>query len=75
MTVRKTIEKEICDKFNSFDILQAFANKPSQKFSLKVGVRDLLEKGSYLNANTKRMLNDLLVVLERDENDYLDKNE
>jgi hypothetical protein len=74
-TVRRTIEKEICEKFNVFDILQSFANKPSQKFSLKVGVRDLLEKGSYLNVNTKRMLNELLILLERDENDYLDKNE
>ncbi len=75
ITVRKTIEKEICERFNIYDIFQSFANKPSQKYSLKVSVRDLLEKGGYMNNNTKRMLNDLLVLLERDENEYLDKNE
>lgn len=75
MSVRKTIEKEICERFNIYDILHTFSNKSTQKFSLKVSVRDLLEKGSYLNQNTKRMLNDLLVILERNENEYLDKNQ
>ena len=71
ISVRKTVEKEISEKIDINDILICFSNKPSQKFSLKITVRDLLEKGTYLNGSTRKILNDLLIALERDENEYI----
>jgi hypothetical protein len=72
--VRKAVEKELVTKFSISDIINAFADKVSQKFSLKITVRDLIEKELVLNPNTKSYLNDLLIALERDEQDYIERN-
>jgi hypothetical protein len=72
--VRKAVEKELVTKMSIADILNAFADKVSQKFSLKITVRDLLEKDLLLSPATRSYLNDVLVAFERDEQDYIERN-
>jgi hypothetical protein len=72
--VRKAVEKEITQKINIADIMNTFVDKVSQKFSLKITIRDLVEKDIVLHPNTKTYLSDLLIALERDEQDYIERN-
>ena len=64
--VKKTIEKEIIDKFPLEAIVGSFIDKPQQKASLKIAIRDILDKNLNLTPVTQRYFKDLFLVLEMD---------
>lgn len=66
--VRKIVEKEIVGKFAVEDVLSEFSEKSSQKLSLKIAIRDALEKSQNLQANTRAYFNELVLNLEHDIN-------
>ncbi len=55
-------------KFNVEDVLNAFSEKSSQKLSLKIAIRDALEKSQNLQSNTRAYFNELVLNLEHDIN-------
>lgn len=64
--VRKTVEKEIFEKFTIESILQSFGKeKSSGKNSLKIALRDVLEKDMPINISTKKLFQNLLVSLDK----------
>jgi hypothetical protein len=68
------VEREIITKFNKEDILNYFLNKGSMALSLKIAIRDILEKDIPLNKNTKLFFAEILSVLEREENSNSNNN-
>jgi hypothetical protein len=64
--VRKTVEKEIMEKFNLNSILDTFSDKISQKKSLKIAIRDILEKNIPINNDTKTFFSEILLSLEKE---------
>lgn len=64
--VRKIVEKEITSKFAVYEILELFEYKNSQKLSLKIAIRDILEKCDSLQAVTRNYFNDIIMNLDKD---------
>ena len=64
--VKKTIEKEIIEKFSIEDIVNSFIDKAQQKSSLKIAIRDILDKNLNLNTLTHRYFKDLYMSLEKE---------
>jgi hypothetical protein len=65
--VRKTVEKEITEKFSVESILASFSiEKSSHRMSLKIAVRDIIEKEMPINLATKKFFQNLLAALEKD---------
>lgn len=64
--VRGTVEKEILENFSFEDIFRYFESKDSHKQSLKIAIRDILEKNIPLSGRMIRYLEDLLIELEKD---------
>jgi len=62
--VRKIVEKEITNKFAVYDILELFSEKNSQKLSLKIAIRDILEKCDTLQHATRNFFNDIIINLD-----------
>jgi hypothetical protein len=64
--VRKTVEKEIYEKFTIEGILESFGKeKSSHRMSLKIAIRDILEKDLPINIATKKLFQNLLIALEK----------
>ena len=59
--VRKIVEKEIVQKFAVGDVLSLFSEKSSQKLSLKIAIRDILEKSQNLQASTRAYFNEIML--------------
>jgi HEAT repeat protein len=68
LLVRKTVEKEIIEKFAVEDVLNAFADKSSQKMSLKIAIRDAIEKDSSITQGSKKYFQSILIALEKEGN-------
>ncbi len=73
--VRKTVEKEITEKFSVESILASFpVDKSSHRMSLKIAIRDIIEKDMPINMSTRKFFQNLLLALEKDrernERDY-----
>jgi hypothetical protein len=66
--VRQTVEKEIIEKLNIEDILNYFSNNASYALSLKIALRDILEKDIPLNSTTKELFSVLIDCLEKENN-------
>jgi hypothetical protein len=65
--VRKTVEKEITDKISVESILACFPmEKSSHRMSLKIAIRDIIEKDMPINLSTKKFFQNLLSALEKD---------
>lgn len=64
--MRKIVEKEITNKFAVYEILELFSEKNSQKLSLKIAIRDILEKCDSLHPGTRNYFNDIIINLDRD---------
>lgn len=64
--VRRIVEKEITGKFAVYEILDLFMEKNSQKLSLKIAIRDILEKSDTLLESTRAFFNDLIINLDKD---------
>ena len=64
--VRKIVEKEIVRKFAVEDVLNIFSEKSSQKLSLKIAIRDILEKSQNLQANTRAYFNEIILNLDHE---------
>ena len=62
--VRKTVEKEIIQKFSLEAIIDAFKDKNSQKLSLKIALRDVLEKDLPMTNEIRILFKDLLYNFE-----------
>ena len=73
--VRKIVEREITGKFGVYDIVDLFVDKNSQKLSLRIAIRDILEKCENLHPSTKTYFNDILMNLDRERNNLDSKNE
>lgn len=75
--VRKIVEKEITNKFAVYEILELFSEKNSQKLSLKIAIRDILEKCDSLQPATRNYFNDIIINLDREiykTNNHVDIN-
>lgn len=70
LQVRKIIEKEIFEKFTVDGIVYSFTgdDKSSQRMSLKIAIRDILEKDLPLNIATKSFFQNILLAFEKDDN-------
>ncbi len=64
--VKKTIEKEIVEKFSIEAIVSSFQDKPQQKSSLKIAIRDILDKNLNLSPVTHRYFKDLYIALDKE---------
>lgn len=64
--VRKIVEKEIVTKLPVGDVLSIFGDKSSQKLSLKIAIRDILEKSENLHANTRAYFNEIILNLDHE---------
>jgi len=64
--VRKIVEKEITGKFAVYEIIELFSHKNSQKLSLKIAIRDILEKCETLQPSTRNYFNDIIMNLDRE---------
>jgi len=77
--VRKTVEKEILEKMSLESIAESYKDKNSQKLSLKVALRDVLEKEIPISTDINLLFKDILLFFERNEqndrNDRSDRNE
>lgn len=60
------MEKEITNKFAVYEILELFSEKNSQKLSLKIAIRDILEKCDSLQPATRNYFNDIIINLDRE---------
>ncbi len=58
------MEKEITGKLAIYEILELFSQKNSQKLSLKIAIRDILEKCNTLQASTRSYFNDIIINLD-----------
>lgn len=68
LQVRRTVEKEIIDKFTVMDILECFGvDKSSQRMSLKIAIRDILEKDLPINIVTRSFFQNLLIAFENEK--------
>jgi len=62
--VRKTIEKEILEKIPIYSILEEYNNRNSQRSSLKIVIKDFMDKETDLEPATKRYFQDILMGLD-----------
>ena len=72
--VRKTVEKEILEKMTFESIAEAYKDKNSQKLSLKVALRDVLEKEIPISHDTNLLFKDILLFFERSEDNQSNHN-
>ena len=64
--VRKIVEREITGKFAVYEILELFSEKNSQKLSLKIAIRDILEKCDSLQPATRNYFNDIIMNIDKE---------
>ncbi len=70
--MRRTVEKEILEKFTLQNILESFTlERGSHRMSLKIAIRDILEKELPINIATKNFFTLLLNTLEKESDNYL----
>lgn len=74
LQVRKCIEKEIVEKIDIADVLNYFnPDKSSQRMSLKIAIREILEKDLPMNLSTRKHLQELIIALEKEGEYYNSK--
>jgi hypothetical protein len=67
INVRRTVEKEILEKFSVQSIMENFGtDKNSHRMSLKIAIRDILEKELPINIATKNFFVSVLKSLEKE---------
>ncbi len=67
INVRRTVEKEIVEKFSVKNIIENFGtDKNSHRMSLKIAIRDILEKELPLNIATKNFFISVLRSLDKE---------
>ena len=65
--VRKIVEKEIIENFSIQSILEYFTTeRSSHRMSLKIAIREILEKQLAMNVKTINFLQNLLVVMDNE---------
>jgi len=65
--VRKIVEKEIIENFSIHSILEYFTpDRSSHRMSLKIAIREILEKQLAINVKTISFLQNLLAVMENE---------
>ena len=73
--VRKIVEKEILEKFSVDNILNSFGpEKSSQRMSLKIAIRDILEKDLNSNPQLRNFFQSLLIGFEKENIENDNKN-
>jgi hypothetical protein len=74
--VRKIVEKEITENFSIPIILEYYTlQRSSHRMSLKIAIREILEKQLAINLETVKFLQNLLISLESENEECNYKNE